>query len=263
MKKCNVFMAFIAVFMLVMTFSAFNTEVAAQSKEDNIQNLVNSLKDEFPNNEGFDVRSVTVVDNTAVIDVVSLLVPAELACEIMRAFKSYMNDNDVQLPLEGKEFVDAFNSAGCKGVLIKVYDAGSNKSNNVNLTAKEFATFSCMGDISNNSQAMMGVMSYLPVEDFVKIMDAGVKDESKGEGGVVLEKNVIFFVMNVPADEFLQVKQAEEMYPGAMKEIMKKQITENPDPSVALIVEIARKHGCNFGFKFTASGQKPLMVVLD
>lgn len=263
MKKCNVFMAFIAVFMLVMTFSSFNTEVAAQSKEDNIQNLVNTLKDEFANDEEFDVRSVTVVDNTAVIDVVSLLVPAELACEIMRAFKSYMNDNDVQFPLEGKEFVDAFNSAGCKGVLIKVYDAGSNKSNNVNLTAKEFATFSCMGDISNNSQAMMGVMSYLPVEDFVKIMDAGAKDESEGEGGVVLENKVIFFVMNVPADEFLQVKQAEEMYPGAMKEIMKKQITENPDPSVAMIVEIARKQGYNFGFKFTASGQKPLMVVLD
>lgn len=263
MKKCNVFMAFIAVFMLVMTFSAFNTEVAAQSKEDNIQNLVNSLKDEFPNNEEFDVRSVTVVDNTAVIDVVSLLVPAELACEIMRAFKSYMNDNDVQLPLEGKEFVDAFNSAGCKDVLIKVYDAGSNKSNNVNLTAKEFATFSCMGDMSDDHTALMAVASYLPIETFVKIMDAGAKDESKGEGGVVLEKNVIFFVMNVPADEFLQVKQAEEMYPGVMKEIMKKQITENPDPSISTILEAAGKHGCKFGFKFVAHGHEPYVIVLD
>ena len=263
MKKCNVFMAFIAVFMLVMTFSSFNTEVAAQSKEDNIQNLVNSLKDEFANNEEFDVRSVTVVDNTAVVDVVSLLVPAELFCNLMHAVKSYMNDNDVQLPFEGEEFVDAFKAAGCKGVLIKVYDTGSNKSNNVNLTAKEFAAFSCMGDISDNSQEMMDVMSYLPIEDFVKIMDAGVKEEAGDGAAVVLENKVIFFIMQVSADELAEIWQVEEQYPGAMKEMMKMQMAENPDPSVAMIVEIARKHGCKFGFKFTARGQKPLMVVLD
>lgn len=263
MKKCNVFMAFIAVFMLVMTFSSFNTEVAAQSKEDNIQNLVNTLKDEFANDEEFDVRSVTVEDNTVVVDVVSTDVPAELFCNLMHAVKSYMNDNDVQLPFEGEEFVDAFKAAGCKGVLIKVYDTGSNKSNNVNLTAKEFAAFSCMGDISDNSQEMMDVMSYLPIEDFVKIMDAGVKEEAGDGAAVVLENKVIFFIMQVSADELAEIWQVEEQYPGAMKEMMKMQMAENPDPSVAMIVEIARKHGCKFGFKFTARGQKPLMVVLD
>ena len=263
MKKNRFFMLFAGAFISLMALTAFNSEVSAQSKNENIRYIVNAIKEELGADDGCKVRSVTVEDNTVVVDVVSTDVPAELFCNLMHAVKSYMNDNDVQLPFEGEDFVDAFKDAGCKGVLIKVYDTGSNKSNNVNLTAKEFATFSCMGDISNNSQAMMGVMSYLPVEDFVKIMDAGAKDESEGEGGVVLENKVIFFVMNVPADEFLQVKQAEEMYPGAMKEIMKKQITENPDPSVAMIVEIARKQGYNFGFKFTARGQKPLMVVLD
>ena len=48
-----------------------------------------------------------------------------------------------------------------------------------------------------------------------------------------------------------------------MKEMMKMQMAENPDPSVAMIFEIARKHGCKFGFKFTAYGQKTLAVVLD
>lgn len=262
MKKCNVFMAFIAVFMLVMTFSAFNTEVAAQSKEDNIQNLVNSLKDEFANNEEFDVRSVTVVDNTAVIDVVSLLVPAELACEVMRAMISYADDVE-QLSDEGEDYVETFRLVDCKDVLIKVYDVDSKKSNDVKFTARQFALFSSMDDKSDDHTELMAVASYLPIETFVKIMDAGVKDESKGEGGVVLEKNVIFFVMNVPADEFLQVKQAEEMYPGVMKEMMKKQITENPDPSISTILEAAGKHGCKFGFKFVAHGHEPYVIVLD
>lgn len=262
MKKCNVFMAFIAVFMLVMTFSSFNTEVAAQSKEDNIQNLVNTLKDEFANDEEFDVRSVTVVDNTAVVDVVSLLVPAELACEVMRAMISYADDVE-QLSDEGEDFVETFRLVDCKDVLIKVYDVDSKKSNDVKFTARQFALFSSMDDKSDDHTELMAVASYLPIETFVKIMDAGVKDESKGEGGVVLEKNVIFFVMNVPADEFLQVKQAEEMYPGVMKEMMKKQITENPDPSISTILGAASKHGCKFGFKFVAHGHEPYVIVLD
>lgn len=262
MKKCNVFMAFIAVFMLVMTFSAFNTEVAAQSKEDNIQNLVNSLKDEFANNEEFDVRSVTVVDNTAVVDVVSLLVPAELACEVMRAMISYADDVE-QLSDEGEEFAETFRLVDCKDVLIKVYDVDSKKSNDVKFTARQFALFSSMDYMGDDHTALMAVASYLPIETFVKIMDAGVKDESKGEGGVVLEKNVIFFVMNVPADEFLQVKQAEEMYPGVMKEMMKTQITENTDPSISTILGAAGKHGCKFGLKFVAHGHEPYVIVLD
>ena len=120
-----------------------------------------------------------------------------------------------------------------------------------------------MGDISDNSQEMMDVMSYLPIEDFVKIMDAGVKEEAGDEAAVVLENKVIFFIMQVSADELAEIWQVEEQYPGAMKEMMKKQMAENPDPSVAMIVEIARKHGCKFGFKFTARGQKTLAVVLD
>lgn len=262
MKKCNVFMAFIAVFMLVMTFSSFNTEVAAQSKEDNIQNLVNTLKDEFANDEEFDVRSVTVVDNTAVVDVVSLLVPAELACEVMRAMISYADDVE-QLSDEGEDFVETFRLVDCKDVLIKVYDVDSKKSNDVKFTARQFALFSSMDDMGDDHTELMAVASYLPIETYVKIMDAGFKDESKGEGGVVLEKNVIFFVMNVPADEFLQVKQAEEMYPGVMKEIMKKQITENPDPSISTILGAAGKHGCKFGLKFVAHGHEPYVIVLD
>lgn len=262
MKKCNVFMAFIAVFMLVMTFSSFNTEVAAQSKEDNIQNLVNTLKDEFANDEEFDVRSVTVVDNTAVVDVVSLLVPAELACEVMRAMISYADDVE-QLSDEGEDLVETFRLVDCKDVLIKVYDVDSKKSNDVKFTVRQFALFSSMDDMGDDHTALMAVASYLPIETFVKIMDAGAKDESKGEGGVVLEKNVIFFVMNVPADEFLQVKQAEEMYPGVMKEIMKKQITENPDPSISTILGAAGKRGYKFGLKFVAHGHEPYVIVFD
>ena len=246
-----------------MVFSAFNSEVSAQSKNENIRYIINAVKEELGADDGCNVRSVTVEDNTVVVDIVSTDVPAELFCNIMHAVKSYMNDNDVQLPFEGEEFVDAFKAAGCKGVLIKVYDTGSNKSNNVNLTAKEFATFSCMGDISDYSQVMMDVMSYLPVEYLVKIMDKGVKEEAGDESGVVLENKVIFFIMQVSANELAEIWQVEEQYPGAMKEMMKMQRAENPDPSVTIIFEIARKHGCKFGFKFTARGQKPLVVVID
>ena len=256
-------MLFAGAFISLMVFSAFNSEVSAQSKNENIRYIINAVKEELGADDGCNVRSVTVEDNTVVVDVVSTDVPAELFCNIMHAVKSYMNDNDVQLPFEGEEFVDAFKAAGCKGVLIKVYDTGSNKSNNVNLTAKEFAAFSCMGDISDNSQVMMDVMSYLPVEDFVKIMDAGVKEEAGDEAGVVLENKVIFFIMQVSANELAEIWQVEELYPGAMKEMMKMQMAENPDPSVTIIFEIARKNGCKFGFKFTARGQKPLVVVLD
>ena len=256
-------MLFAGAFISLMTFSAFNSEVSAQSKNENIRYIINAVKEELGADDGCNVRSVTVEDNTVVVDVVSTDVPAELFCNIMLAVKSYMIDNDVQLPFEGEEFVDAFKAAGCKGVLIKVYDTGSNKSNNVNLTAKEFAAFSCMGDISDNSQVMMDVMLYLPVEDFVKIMDEGVKEEAGDEAGVVLENKVIFFIMQVSANELAEMWQVEEQYPGAMKEMMKMQMVENPDPSVTMIFEIARKHGCKFGFKFTARGQKPLVVVLD
>lgn len=256
-------MLFAGAFISLMAFSAFNSEVSAQSKNENIRYIVNVVKEELGADDGCIVRSVTVEDNTVVVDVVSTDVPAELFCNLMHAVKSYINDNDVQLPFEGEEFVDAFKAAGCKGVLIKFYDTGSNKSNNVNLTAKEFAAFSCMGDISDNSQEMMDVMSYLPIEDFVKIMDAGVKEETGDEAAVVLENKVIFFIIQVSADELAEIWQVEEEYPDAMKEMMKMQMAENPDPSVAMIIEIARKHGCKFGFKFTARGQKPLAVVLD
>lgn len=256
-------MLFAGAFISLMAFSVFNSEVSAQSKNENIQYIVNAVKEELGVDDGCKVRSVTVADNTVVVDVVSTDVPAEIFCNLLHAVKSYMNNNDVQLSYEGKEFIDAFNAAGCKGVLIKVYDVGSNKSNNVNLTAKQFATFSCMGDISDNSQVMMDVMSYLPIEDFVKIMDSGVKEEAGDEAGVVLENKVIFFIMQVSSDELAEIWQVEEEYPDAMKEMMKMQMAENPDPSVAMIIEIARKHGCKFGFKFTARGQKTLAVVLD
>lgn len=256
-------MLFAGAFISLMVLTAFNSEVSAQSKNENIRYIINAVKEELGADDGCNVRSVTVADNTVVVDVVSTDVPAELYCNLMHAVKSYMNDNDVQLPFEGEEFVDAFKAADCKGVLIKVYDTGSNKSNNVNLTAKEFAAFSCMGDISDNSQEMMDVMSYLPIEDFVKIMDAGVKEETGDEAAVVLENKVIFFIIQVSSDELAEIWQVEEEYPDAMKEMMKMQMAENPDPSVAMIIEIARKHGCKFGFKFTAHGQKTLAVVLD
>ena len=263
MKKNRFFMLFAGAFISLMALTAFNSEVSAQSKNENIRYIINAVKEELGADDGCNVRSVTVEDNTVVVDVVSTDVPAELFCNLMHAVKSYMNDNDMQLSFEGKEFIDAFNAAGCKGVLIKVYDVGSNKSNNVNLTAKEFAAFSCMGDISDDSQEMMDVMSYLPIEDFVKIMDAGVKEEAGDEAAVVLENKVIFFIMQISADDLAEMWQVEEQYPDAMKEMMKMQMTENPDPSVAMIIEIARKHGCKFGFKFTAHGQKTLAVVLD
>lgn len=256
-------MLFAGAFISLMAFSVFNSEVSAQSKNENIRYIINAVEEELGADDGCNVRSVTVEDNTVVVDVVSIDVPAELFCNLMHAVKSYMNDNDVQLPFEGEEFVDAFKAAGCKGVLIKVYDTGSNKSNNVNLTAKEFATFSCMGDMSDDSQVMMDVMSYLPIEDFVKIMDAGVKEETGDEAAVVLENKVIFFIIQISSDELAEIWQVEEQHPGAMKEMMKMQMAENPDPSVAMIIEIARKHGCKFGFKFTAHGQKTLAVVLD
>ena len=255
-------MLFAGVFISLMVFSAFNSEVSAQSKNENNRNIVNAVKEVLGADYGCKVRSVTVEDNTVVVDVISIDVPAELFCNFMHAVKSYMNDNDMQLPFEGEEFVDAFKAAGCKGVLIKVYDTGSNKSNNVNLTAKEFAAFTCMGDISDNSQVMMDVMSYLPIEDFVKIMNEGVKEEGD-EAAVVLENKVIFFIIQVSSDELAEIWQVEELYPGAMKERMNKQMAENSDPSVAMMIEIARKHGCKFGFKFTAYGQKTLAVVLD
>lgn len=263
MKKNRFFMLFAGAFISLMALTAFNSEVSAQSKNENIRYIINAVEEELGADDGCKVRSVTVEDNTVVVDVVSTDVPAELFCNLMHAVKSYMNDNDMQLPFEGEEFVDAFKAAGCKGVLIKAYDTGSNKSNNVNLTAKEFAAFSCMGDISDNSQVMMDVMSYLPIEDFVKIMDEGVKEEAGDEAAVVLENKVIFFIMQISADELAEMWQVEEEYPDAIKEMMKMQMTDNPDPSVAMIIEIARKHGCKFGFKFTAHGQKTLAVVLD
>lgn len=257
-------MLFAGAFISMMALSAFNSEASAQSKNEDIRYIINAVKRELGADDGCNVRSVTVEDNTVVVDLVSTDMPAELLCNLMHTVKSYMNDNDVQLPFEGEDFVDAFKDAGCKGVLIKVYDTGCNKSNNVNLTAKEFAAFfSCMDDINDNSQVMMDVMSYLPVEDFVKIMDEGVKEEAGDEAGVVLENKVIFFIMQISANELAEIWQVEEQYPGAMKEMMKMQMAENPDPSVTMIFEIARKHGCKFGFKFTARGQKPLVVVLD
>lgn len=256
-------MLFAGAFISLMVFSAFNSEVSAQSKNENIQNIVNAVKEELVADYGGKVRSVTVEDNTVVVDVISTDVPAEIFCNFMHAVKSYMNDNDMQLSFEGEELVDAFKAAGCKGVLIKVYDTGSNKSNNVNLTAKEFAASSYMGDISDSSQVMMDVMSYLPIEDFVKIMNAGVKEEAGDEAAVVLENKVIFFITQVSSDELAEIWQVEEQYPGAMKEMMKMQMAENSDPSDAMIIEIARRHGCKFGFKFKAYGQKTLAVVLD
>ncbi len=257
MKTNRFFMLFAVAFIFLM---AFSLEVSAQSKNEKVQYIVNTIKDELGVADGLNVRSVIVAGNTVVVDVVSTDVPAELFCDIVHAVKSYVNANDVQLRPKGKEFVDAFNAAGCKDILLKAYDAGSSKSGNVNLTARQFAAFSCMDEIDDDSQLMIDIMSYLPVETFVKIMAAGVKEE---EGTVVLENKVIFFIMNMPPDELDEIWQVEEEYPGAMKEMMSRQVAENQDPSVGMLIEIAKKHGCKFGFKFASPGHKALEVILE
>ena len=114
MKKNRFLMLFAGAFISLMALTAFNSEVSAQSKNENIRYIVNAVKEELGADDGCNVRSVTVEDNTVVVDVVSTDVPAELFCNLMHAVKSYMNDNNVQLPLEGKELIDAFNAAGCK-----------------------------------------------------------------------------------------------------------------------------------------------------
>ena len=111
-------MLFAGAFISLMAFSVFNSEVSAQSKNENIRYIINAVEEELGADDGCNVRSVTVADNTVVGDVVSTDVPAELFCNLMHALKSYMNDNDVQLPFESEEFIDAFKAAGCKGVLI-------------------------------------------------------------------------------------------------------------------------------------------------
>lgn len=253
---------FIGAFMFMLALSTFNSKAFAQSREEKLQQLIEEVKQEIKSNDQKELRSVTVVKNRLVLDIVANEMPADLMYELMGAFKTYVDVNNNQDIPKVQEFVKEFNELGLKGATIMISDAHSEKSYKVKLTPEQISMFAFI-DLDDNDEAMMGIMSYLPVETFVKAMNLGATEGVGDKQVVVYEKGTIYFIMEIPEDQYEMFLQLEEESPGSLQEMMKTSLLEDNDSDLAPVLEYIRNKKCKLGFKFVASGQKPIEVILD
>lgn len=261
--RTKIFMkTFIGAFMFMLALSTFNSKAFAQSRDEKLQQFIENIKEEFNSNDQKEIRSVTVVKNSLVLDMVSNEMPADFMYEIIVAMKTYVDVNYNQDIPKVQDFVKDFNELALKGVTLMISDAHSEKSYKVQLTPEQYSMFAII-DLDDNDELMMEIMSYLPVETFVKLMNLGATEGVGDKQFVVYEKGTIYFIVEIPAEQYEMFLQLEEESPGSLKELMKSSLLENQDSKVASMLEYIRNKKCKLGFKIWASGQKTIVVILD
>lgn len=260
MKKKNFQMLFVGAFIAMMAFSSFVTEAAAQGSDAKLQKLVDEIKLVFSEDDDFTLRSVKVVDNAVEINVRANEMPSEFLYEMLNATSQYVKKYPVKLTGPETEFVKSFSSFGLKCIALKVSDGSGNRS--VVLSPEELVAMERLNK-SDDENAMLKVLSYIPFEKLVGIMDRAIKKEEGDAAGFECSNGWFLVTMLAPADEFAQVKAVYDEYPQMLEQQIMQNMSEGMDAEAMMLFELARNNGYKVGMKFYAQGYKPIIISLE
>jgi hypothetical protein len=260
MKKKNLLMLFVGAFIVMMAFSSFVSEAAAQSSDAKLQKLVNEIKLAFSEDDDFTLHSVKLVDNAVEVNLGSNEMPLEFLYEMLNATSQYVKKYPVKLTDTEAEFVKSFRSFGLKSIALKVTDGSYNRS--VVFSPEELVAMERLNK-SDDENAMLKVLSYIPFEKLVGIMDREIKKDEGDAAGFECSNGWFLITMLVPADEFAQVKVVYDEFPQMMEQEFKKNMSEGMDPEAMMLLELARNNGYKVGVKFHAHGYKPIIISLE
>lgn len=260
MKKKNLLMLFVGAFIVMMAFSSFVSEAAAQSSDAKLQKLVNEIKLAFSEDDDFTLHSVKLVDNAVEVNLGSNEMPLELLYEMLNATSQYVKKYPVKLTDTEAEFVKSFRSFGLKSIALKVTDGSYNRS--VVFSPEELVALERLNK-SDDENAMLKVLSYIPFEKLVGIMDREIKKDEGDAAGFECSNGWFLITMLVPADEFAQVKVVYDEFPQVMEQEFKKNMSEGMDSEAMMLLELARNNGYKVGVKFHAHGYKPIIISLE
>lgn len=260
MKKKNFLVLFMSAFIAMMAFSSFVSEAAAQGSDAKFQKLVDEIKLVFSEDDGFTLRSVKVVDNAIVVNVVPNEMPLEFLCEMLNATRQYAKKYPAKLSGDEAEFVKSFRSLGLKCITLKLSDGSENRS--VDFSPEELVALERLDDSDDESE-MQKVLSYIPFEKLVGIMDREIKKEEGDAAGFECSNGWFLITVLQPADEFAQVKAVYDEYPQMLEQQFKQSMSEGMDPEEMMLLELARNNGYKVGVKFHAQGYKPIIISLE
>lgn len=260
MKKKNFLMLFVGAFMAMMAFSSFVSEAAAQGSDAKFQKLVNEIKLLFPEDDDYTLRSVKVVDNAIVVNVVPNEIPLEFLCEMLNATRQYAKKYPAKLSGDETEFVKSFRSLGLKCITLKLSDGSENCS--VDFSPEELVALERINKSYDESD-MLKVLSYIPFEKLVGIMDREIKKEEGAAAGFECSNGWFLITVLVPADEFAQIKAVYDEYPQMLEQQFRQNMSEGMDPEAMMLLELARNNGYKVGMKFHAQGYKPIIISLE
>ena len=116
---------------------------------------------------------------------------------------------------------------------------------------------------SYDESDMLKVLSYIPFEKLVGIMDRAVKEENGDAAGFECSNGWFLVAILAPADEFAQVKAVYDEYPQMLEQQFKQSMSESMDSEAMMLLELARNNGYKVGVKFHAQGYKPIIISLE
>ena len=260
MKKKNFLMLFISAFIAMMAFSSFVSEAAAQSSDAKLQKLVDEIKLVFSEDDSFTLSSIKLVDNAVEINLRSNEMPPEIFYEMLNATRQYAKKYPAKLSGDEAEFVKSFRSLGLKCITLKLSDGSENRS--VDFSPEELAALERLNKSYDESD-MLKVLSCIPFEKLVGIMDRAVKEENGDAAGFECSNGWFLVTILAPADEFAQVKAVYDEYPQMLEQQFKQSMSEGMDSEAMMLLELARNNGYKVGVKFHAQGYKPIIISLE
>jgi hypothetical protein len=260
MKKKNFLVLFMSAFIAMMAFSSFVSEAAAQGNDAELQKLVNEIKLVFSEYDDYTLRSVKVVDNAIVVNVVPNEMPLEFLCEILNATRQYAKKYPAKLSGDEAEFVKSFRSLGLKCITLKLSDGSKNRS--VDFSPEEIVALERLDD-SDDGKEYLKVLSCIPFEKLVGIMDRAMKEEDGDAAGFECSNGWFLVTILAPADEFAQVKAVYDEVPEMFEQQIKQSMMDNLDSEANMLFELAHMNGYKVGMKFHAQGYKPIIISLE
>ena len=260
MKKKNFMMLFVSAFIMMMAFSSFVSEAAAQGSDAKLQKLVNEIKLSFSEDDDYTLRSVEVVDNAIVVDVVPNEMPLEFLCEMLNATRQYAKKYSAKLSGDEAEFVKSFRSLGLKCITLKLSDGSENHS--VDFSPEELVALERL-DESDDGKEKLKVLSFVPFEKLVGIMDRSMKKENGDAAGFECSNGWFLVTVLAPTDEFAQVKAVYDEAPEMLEQYIKKSIMDNLDSEAKMLFELAHMNEYKVGMKLYAQGYEPIILSLE
>jgi hypothetical protein len=179
---------------------------------------------------------------------------------MLNATSQYVKKYPVKLTDTEAEFVKSFRSFGLKSIALKVTDGSYNRS--VVFSPEELVAMERLNK-SDDENAMLKVLSYIPFEKLVGIMDREIKKEEGAAAGFECSNGWFLVTILAPADEFAQVKAVYDEYPQMLEQQFKQSMSESMDSEAMMLLELARNNGYKVGVKFHAQGYKPIIISLE